>query len=43
VIGGHAVVEENTEVVRSVVWRGARVVEPVRDAVVTPRAVTPIT
>jgi mannose-1-phosphate guanylyltransferase len=42
VIGGHAVVEENAEVIRSVVWRGARVAEPVRDAVVTPRAVTPI-
>jgi mannose-1-phosphate guanylyltransferase len=42
VIGGHAVVEENTEVIRSVVWRGARVAEHVRDAVVTPRCVTPI-
>lgn len=42
VIGGHSIVEEDTEVRRAVVWRGARVTESVQDAVVTPRAVTPV-
>lgn len=42
VIGGHAVVEENAEITRAVVWRGARVTDTTRDAIITPRSVIPI-